>query len=102
MENCTPQKNVQYRYNDLQIIALPYFLYEVNIYKISRGIVNNLSCRFYKSNKFLSVKETEVVKRFKNFCLVRYITLMGAPISFIKENNLPIYELKKPIKKKKS
>lgn len=61
-----------------------------------------LSCRYYTSDKLLNVKEVEVVKRFKNFNIERFITLLGAPISFIEENNLPIYELKKPIKKKKS
>lgn len=63
---------------------------------------NILSCRYYTSNKLLNVKEVEVVKRFKNFHIERFITLLGAPMSFIEDNNLPIYELKKPSKKKKS
>lgn len=63
---------------------------------------NILSCRYYTSNKLLNVKEVEVVKRFKNFHIERFITLLGAPMSFIEDNNLPIYELKKSSKKKKS
>ena len=61
-----------------------------------------LSNRLYTSDRFLNVKEVEVVKRFKNFNIQRFITLLGAPISFIEENNLPIYKSKNPIKKKKS
>ena len=65
---------------------------------------NMLSTRYYTSDKLLEVKEVEVIKRFKDFNIERFITLLGAPKSFIEENNLPIYELKtnrkKPTKKK--
>lgn len=91
-----------YRYQDSQIEVLPCFLYEVDLYKIAPMRANILSCRYYTSNKLLNVKEVEVVKRFKNFHIERFITLLGAPMSFIEDNNLPIYELKKPSKKKKS
>lgn len=64
--------------------------------------VNMLSSRFYTSNKLLDVKEVEEIKRFKDFTIDRFITLLGAPMSFIEENNLPIYELRKPTRKKKS
>ena len=63
---------------------------------------NVLSTRYYTSEKLLEVKEVEVIKRFKDFNIERFITLLGAPQSFIEENNLPIYELRKPIRKKKS
>lgn len=91
-----------YRYQDNQIEVLPYFLYEVDLYSISPKRTKILLSRYYTSDKFLNVKEVEVVKRFKNFNIQRFITLLGAPISFIEENNLPIYELKKSYKKKKS
>ena len=98
----TADKTITYRYQDNQIEVLPCFLYEVDLYFISPRRANLLSCRYYTSDRLLNVKEVEVVKRLKNFNIERFITLLGAPISFIEENNLPIYELKKLSKKKKS
>lgn len=95
-------KPITYRYQDCQIEVLPCFLYEVDLYFISPRRANLLSCRYYTSDTLLKVKEVEVIKRFKNFNIERFITLLGAPISFIEENNLPIYELKKLSKRKKS
>lgn len=84
-------------------MVMPVFLYEVDLYYISRNRCNLLLSRTYTSDRELKVKETEVVRRFKNFAIERFITLVGAPIAFIEENNLPIYEPKKrKIKKKKS
>lgn len=88
-----------YRYQDSQIKVASCFLYEVDLYKIAPNMVNILSSRYYISNKLLKVKEVEIVKRFKNFNIERFIVLIGAPISFIEENNLSVYELKKPVKK---
>lgn len=92
-------KPITYRYQDSQIEVLPYFLYEVSIYRMSPMRVNILSTRYYTSDKLLNVKEVEVIKRFKDFSIDRFITLLGAPQSFIEENNLPIYELKTNRKK---
>ena len=91
-----------YEYQGHQIEILPTFLYEVSLYKIFPTSSTMLSSRYYTSNKIIKVEESKVVKRFKNFFIERFITLLGAPISFIKDNNLPIYELKKQSKKKKS
>ena len=92
-------KSITYSYQDLQIEVFPYFLYEVNIFRISPMRANILSSRYYISDKLLNVKEVEVIKRFRTFNIERFITLLGAPPSFIKENNLPIYELKTNRKK---
>lgn len=102
MKSPTTDKPITYRYQDYQIEVLPCFLYGVDLYFVSPRRANLLSCRYYTSDRLLNVKEVEVVKRFKNFNVERFITLLGAPISFIEENNLPIYELKKSSKKKKS
>lgn len=101
-----PRKNTSaevtfYRYNDDAVEILPYFLYEVSIYKIESTRASLLSCKYYSSNKLLKIKEVEILKTFREYTIERFITLLGAPESFIKENNLPIYELRKPIKKKK-
>ena len=73
---------------------MPYFLYEVSLYRTTPKRVNLLLSRYYTSDKLLNVKEVEVVKRFRAFNIERFITLLGAPISFIEENDLPLYELK--------
>ena len=100
MEKFMPQTNshfgnkpITYKYQDSQIEVLPYFLYEVSIYRIAPMRVNILSSRYYISDKLLNVKEVEVIKQFKNFNIERFITLLGASKSFIEENNLPVYEL---------
>lgn len=74
-----------------KIEVLPYFLYEVTIYQISKNMVRLLESKYYKSDKLLNVKDTAI--KYKNYSLVRNITLLAAPIEFIKENNLQ--ELKK-------
>lgn len=100
-------KPVTYRYQDSQLMVAPTFIYEVDLYYIAKNRANLLSSRTYTSDRELNVNEVEIVKRFKKFSIERFITLVGAPIAFIKENNLPIFEPIKPkrkttIKKKKS
>lgn len=61
-----------------------------------------LGSKYFKSDKLLNIKkDVEYLKKTKDYNIVRYIDLLGAPMSFIEENNLPIYELRKPFKKKK-
>lgn len=95
---CNSPKIYEYRGNPIEV--LPTFLYEVSLYKIFPNSASLLSSRYYTSNKLLKIEETKVVKRFKNFFIERFTTLLGTPISFIKDNNLSIYE-SKSIKKKK-
>lgn len=89
-----------YRYQGCQIEVMPYFLYEVSLYRTTFRRVNLLLTRYYTSGSLLKVKENEVIKRFRTFNIERFITLLGAPMSFIEENNLPLYELKKHEKRK--
>ena len=90
---------VTYRYEDSQLKVMPFFVNDVGIYRISLNRVSSLSCNLYKSDRFLNLKERETIKKFKNFSIDRFITLLGAPMSFIEENNLPIFEFKKSKKK---
>lgn len=106
MEKLIPQmnshfgdKSITYRYQGSRVEVLPYFLYEVDIFRIAPMRANILSSRYYISDKLLNVKEVEVIKRFKSFNIERFITLLGVPQSFIEENNLPIYELRTNRKK---
>lgn len=80
---------------------MPYFLYEVSVYKLAPNMACILGSKFFKSDKLLNIKKDVEYKKAKDFTIVRYIDLLGAPMSFIEENNLPIYELRKPFKKKK-
>lgn len=92
---------VSYRLEEDRIEPMPYFLYEVSIYKITKSMACILDSKCFKSDKLLKIKKTVEHKKLKDYSIVRYINLLGAPIDFIKENNLPIYELRKPSKKKK-
>lgn len=85
-------KPVTYRFEGSQIEVLPYFLYEVSIDKLWKNGFCNLKSRYFKSDKFLKVRLTEE-KHYDGYSIVRSVTLLGAPYSFIKERNLPIYKL---------
>lgn len=92
---------VSYRFGDERIEPMPYFLYEVSIYKVTKNMAGILDSKLFKSNKLLNIKKDVECKKYKDYEIVRYIDLLGAPMEFIEENNLPIYELRKPSKKKK-
>lgn len=96
-----PTIPVSYRFGENRIEPMPYFLYEVSVYKITKNMAGILDSKFFKSDKLLKIKNDVECKKFKDYQIVRYIDLLGAPMEFIKENNLPIYELRKPSKKKK-
>lgn len=96
-----PTIPVSYRYEDNRIEPMPYFLYEVSVYKVSKNMAGILKSKFYKSDKLLDNTNVSEYKSYGNYAIIKYIDLLGAPIEFIKENNLPIYELRKPSKKKK-
>lgn len=96
-----PTIPVSYRFGENRIEPMPYFLYEVSVYKITKNMAGILDSKFFKSDKLLKIKNEVECKKFKDYQIVRYIDLLGAPMEFIKENNLPIYELRKPSKKKK-
>lgn len=84
-----------YQYNEDKIESMPYFLYEISYYKIEKNMAGLLDFKYFKSDKLLNIKNKIECKRYKNYLIIRYINLIGAPIEFIKENNLQLYELKK-------
>lgn len=84
---------VGFRYKDFQVEITPYFLYEVNLYRIFKNRSELLSTRYYKSDLFLKIDEYKVVKQLPNFKIIRFISLLGVPESFIKENHLKQYTL---------
>lgn len=96
-----PTPPISYRYEDNRIEPMPYFLYEVSVYRVSKNMAGILKSKFYKSNKLLDIKNVSEYKSYGSYAIIKYIDLLGAPMEFIEENKLPIYELQKPPKKKK-
>lgn len=84
-----------YRYETLRIEELPYYLYEFTIYKIYKRRFVLLSSKYYKSDTFLNIKESKVIKRFNKFSIIAFVTLLGTPKEFIEQNNLKEYEKRK-------
>lgn len=89
---------VLYDYNGIGIEELPYFLYQVEYTKWGSNFANVLKDTLIKSDKELEIKDCVLLKKTNSWFLFRYITLLGAPKSFIEENKLPIFI---PIKKRK-
>lgn len=80
---------------------MPYFLYEVSVYKIAKNMAVLMDSRFYKSDKLLRINNDVTVKKLKDCDVIRYIDILGVPKEFVEENNLPIYEVKRNLKRKK-
>lgn len=86
-----------YRFGDERVEPMPYFLYEISIYKITKDGIGIVNSKFLKSNKLLTIKKEVVCKNYKNYQIIQYIDLRGVPSKFIIDNQLPLY---KPFKKK--
>ncbi len=93
-----------YLFGDNRVEILPYFLYEVSVYKITNNMAALMASQFYKSDKVLTIKKDVTVKRYGDYSIVRYVDVLGVTKEFVEENSLPIYESKvkkKSIKRKK-
>lgn len=56
--------------------------------------------KYYKSDKLLNIKNEEVVlKKTKEYTLVKMIDIVGVPKEFIEENKLPLFVLNEKRKK---
>ena len=102
MEKLTIPKTYLLRGNRVEV--LPYFLYEVSVYKITKNMAAIMGSQFYKSDKLLTIKNDVTVQKHKDYDIVRYVDILGVTQEFVDENNLPLYEAKqkkKTIKKKK-
>jgi hypothetical protein len=60
------------------IINVPYFLYQVDIYQYTRNMASLLITRYYKTSQPLKLNHCKI-KKYKNFSVVRYINLIGEP-----------------------
>lgn len=91
---------ISYRYQEYRVTESNCFEYEINIYKIEKNCVSIIDSKFYKYKNLLNLKTDEIIlKKTKDYSIVKMIDLVGVPKEFIEENNLVIYEPKKPIKK---
>lgn len=83
-----------------RVEIMPYFLYEVSVYKITKNMAALIGSQFYKSDKPLTIKKDVTVKKCKDYSIVRYVDILGVTKEFVEENNLPTYEAQ--IKKKRN
>jgi hypothetical protein len=91
--------NESYRYEGFEITVGNCFLYEMNVYKVASNNINCLLSKYLKANKVLKINKS--VKVFSNFKIIKCLTLLEAPKTFIEDNCLPKYELLKRNKNEK-
>lgn len=89
-----PTITTSYLLKDNRVVVMPYFLYEVSIYKITKNTATIIASKFFKSDKLLSIKKPTTVKKYRNYLVVRYIDILGVTKEFIEDNSLPLYQLK--------
>lgn len=95
------QEPKTYIFDNNRIEVVPYFIYEVGLYKYWKSGFCMLGTRTFKSDKFLNIKCKRKVKRYDTYFIEKEIVLIGAPYQFIRENNLPEYKPIINIKKSK-
>ena len=96
-----PTVPTTYLFQGDRVEIMPYFLYEVSVYKITKNMAALMGSQFYKSDKPLTIKKDSTIKKYKDYSVVRYVDVLGVTKEFVEENNLPIYEIKKKRNKKK-
>ena len=90
-----------YLIGDNKVEIMPYFLYEVSIYKITKNMASLMDSQLYKSDKVLKVRNDITVNKYRDYSIVRYVTILGVTKEFVEENDLPIYKKKLTKRKKK-
>lgn len=92
-----PMQSELYLFGSNKIEVLPYFLYEVTVYELSKNMARLLASSYYKTDRELTINKV-IPKKYRNKLYIKNIDLLGAPFDFIKENKLKKYQ---PIKRKK-
>lgn len=84
--------------NGSRIYPAPFFLYEVTTYKLFRdkhgGRAELVNSKFFKASKPLTTLDYKAIKT-KDYLLEMTVTWIGAPMQYITDNNLSIYDPKK-------
>lgn len=91
MKDPTGQEHKIYLYKGKKVELMPFFLYEVCIYKYWNGGCCILGTKFFKSNKPINLSKYRKVKTYGNYSIEKTISLEGIPASFVKECNIPEY-----------
>lgn len=79
------------------IEILPYYLYELSIYKYWKGGCCLIASKFYKSDLPVIFAKSSITEQQDEFLIEKSISLIGAPEEYIK--TLPKSETKKRKKK---
>lgn len=85
-----------------RIYPAPFFLYEVVTYKLynakqtapCKGRAELIDSKFFRASKPLTTLGYKAIKK-PDYLLEQSITWIGAPMSYILDNKLPIYDPKK-------
>ena len=83
-----------------RIYPAPFFLYEVITYKLykptalCKGRAELINSKFFKATKPLKTLGYRAIKK-PDFLLEQSIVWVGAPMPYILDNKLPIYDPKK-------
>lgn len=80
-----------YSYYGVPIRSYSIFLYEISIYKYWKDNFELLSKRILKVEGPLSIKIHNKIEYHKDYVIEKEITLLAAPIDFIRDLNLPIW-----------
>jgi hypothetical protein len=57
--------------------------------------------QFYKSDKFLNIKDKVTEIKYKGHSMTRHVTVLGVTEEFVRENKLSLYQVKSKKKKRK-
>jgi len=85
-----------------RIFPASAFIYEVTTYKLfnskqaapSKGRAELVDSKFFIASKPLTTLKYRAIKK-KDYLLEQSVAWLGAPMSYILDNNLPIYDPKK-------
>ena len=80
-----------YRFGHNSVEILPYFLYEVTVYKITKNTVAIVNSQYYKSSKLLNIKKDTLIVRRNGYIIVTYLNVLGVTQEFLENNNLQLY-----------
>ena len=86
-----PTDVASYRLGDEQIEPMPYFLYDISIYILTENMAQILTSKYYKTTKL--IKNNTKYKKIGDKVVIRFINLIGAPMEFIQDKHLSIYQL---------
>ena len=80
-----------YRFGHHLVEILPYFLYEVTVYKITKNTVAIVNSQYYKSSRLLNIKKDTLIVRRNGYIIVTYLNILGVTQEFLENNNLQLY-----------